>query len=96
MALRCVTARASSGESTTFPSMRGAAVNRSSTALSALRTSPPQPCATSVTTSSGQSVSTLSRPASSRTARRTAPSASRGEIALNSNTVLRERTALYT
>ena len=96
MALRWATCSTSSRVSISFPSLGMAAWHRSSTALMALRTSPPQAVAICRGTSCSQSRGRGERSCSIFSARRTAGSTSSGDTALNSNTVLRDSRAPYT
>ena len=96
MALLAVASSASASVSRTLPSRRGAAAKSSSTPLMALRTSPPQLTASFSATPSSASMAMPSRAATLSMARRTAGRTSAGETGLNSNTVLRLKSALYT
>ena len=93
---RWVTALASAMDRAIFPSCTGAAENSTSTALMALRMSPPQQEAMySKAPSSGSAVTAI-RCSKKPTARLTAFSAASGVICLNSKMVDRLRMALNT
>ena len=96
MALRWATCSASSRVRVSLPSLGSAAWLRSSTALMALRTSPPQAVAICRGTPASHSSGRGERSCWIFSARRTAGSASSGETGLNSNTVLRDSSAPYT
>ena len=96
MALRWDSALASSSVSSRPPSLGTTASQRSSTALMDLRTSPPQPWATSAGTSGSHVRGRGVRVFMTSKARSTAGRISSAGTDLNSNTLLRESSALYT
>ena len=96
MAERCATVWASARVTTSRSPSRRAELSSSSTAFMDLRTSPPQAVAMCSRTPSSQSTSAPRRSPMSRMPRSMAGSTSTASMGLNSNTVDRLSTALYT
>ena len=94
MALHWLSCTASSRVTYSPPSFGLAERYNSSTAFTALRTSPPHPAATVRGTSSAQSKGSWLRSFSMLSARTTAGMVSSTVSGLNSNTVLRDSSAL--